>query len=307
MMRVGVDIGGTNIHVGLVDDHGSIVQKGVMLTDVQGGAEKIMCDAAGLVGKLCAKAGIGVQDLVSVGIGVPGPTHGSVAIRCVNLFWDHEDVGGMLSSFLNKRTYLGNDGDCAIVAEWKFGALTGTHNAAMLTLGTGLGGGFLIDKRLLHGATGCAAEIGHVILRQGGIPCNCGLYGCAEQYCAAIGLIRAACEEARKCPESLLHQAGITAKYVSDCVAAGDIAATNARDQYAENLSDVLAGVTNLFDPQRVALGGGVAKCHGLLKEIRDRLKKKRVFALNTVDVVLAKLGPDAGIIGAAVLDMMEA
>jgi glucokinase len=307
MMRAGVDIGGTNIHVGLVNEEGTIILKDVMPADVQGGAEKIMCDAAGLVKKLCTKAGMGVHDLISVGIGVPGPTHGSVAIRCVNLFWDHEDVGGMLSSFLNKRTYLGNDGDCATVAEWKFGALTGTQNAVMLTLGTGLGGGFLIDGRLLHGATGCAAEIGHVILRQGGIPCNCGLYGCAEQYCAAIGLIRAAREEAQKVPRSLLNQADITAKYVSDCVAMGDVAAMNARDEYAQNLSDVIAGITNLFDPERVALGGGVAKCHGLLKGIQDELKKKRVFAHTPVDVVAAKLGSDAGIIGAAVLDMMEA
>ncbi|MGI6168763.1 MAG: ROK family protein [Christensenellales bacterium] len=301
-MRAGIDLGGTKVAVGLVEEDGRIVARDVLPTRVADGADAILQDAAQLVRRLCEQAELSVQELGGVGIGVPGPVKDGVAISCPNLLWKRVAVGDKLEQLLGRSVQVGNDADCAAIAEWMFGALRGVCEGIMITLGTGLGGSFLIKGRLLKGAHGCSGEVGHMVLQYGGDLCNCGRRGCFERYCAAGGLMRMGISWGRRFPDSLLHRVEPSAKAVSDCYEQGDYAATMAMGEYVEYLAAGIANLLSLFDPERIVIGGGVSQAARLFENLDEAIDRTYQMPAPRAKIMPAVFGPEAGMIGAAML-----
>lgn len=303
-MRAGIDLGGTKVAVGLVQENGRIVRRDLLPTRVADGPDAILQDAAHLVRALCAQEGIAPGELLDVGIGVPGPAKDGVAISCPNLSWEQVAVAKKLEALLDLGVLVGNDADCAAIAEWMFGALRGVCEGIMITLGTGLGGSFLVRGRILRGAHGCSGEVGHMVLQYGGELCNCGRNGCFERYCAAGGLTRMGASWARRFPESMLHSFLPSAKAVSDCYEQGDYAATMAMGEYVEYLAAGLTNLISLFDPEVIVIGGGVSQAARLFENLGEAIDRIYHMPAPRAKILPARFGPEAGIIGAAMLSV---
>ena len=307
-MRVGVDIGGTSVKVGLVDESAKILRK-QSFPFPRGDAEALACSLRETVEELLKDEGLSMAEITFLGAVVPGSVtpDGSTVIHAYNL--EYHDVP--LRDILQKRfpgigIALVNDADGATLAELHYGALKGCKTAALLTLGTGLGGGIVLDGRLFHGGEGNGIELGHMILVDGGRPCTCGNRGCAEVYCSATALIGLGKDAAAAHPDSLLaagcagNPENIDAKLVIDCAREGDCAALAAFREYVGHLSSACASIFNAFDPEKLAIGGGVCGAGAFLFDPLWEQTKQKCFFARERAVVPAELGNDAGIIGAA-------
>lgn len=300
----GVDLGGTTVKIAYFDETGNMLDKWEIPTVKENDGKQILPDIAAAVLEHMEKTGAGKENILGIGIGVPGPVNDEgVVNRCVNLGWGvfniHEDLGKLTGL----RVVAGNDANVAALGEsWKGGG-QGAANMVMATLGTGVGGGIILGGKALNGVHGSGGEIGHMVLnREETEVCGCGKKGCAEQYCSATGVVRVAKRYLAACdmPSSLRTVEAMTCKDVFDAAKDGDQAAMTILEQVYAYLGEFLANICNVVDPEVVVLGGGVSKAGQPLVDGAKRYFDKWVFhGAKDVRFALATLGNDAGAYGA--------
>ena len=308
MYYVGIDLGGTGIKAGLVDEQGHILEKVSCPTKIERGHEAVIADMARLSYEVIEKAGKTLDDVKAIGIGLPGvldPRTGRVPF-CTNLGWHDVPVIQLMQKDIDKPIYVDNDATVACLAENVAGVSAGAKSSVFLTLGTGVGGGIVIGGKVYSGSHGVGSELGHMIVVVDGEQCTCGNRGCWERYASATALIRMGKEAAAAHPESVLAKdvEGMNARMVIDAAREGDEAAMGVFDRYTTYLATGLVNIINFLDPEIIALGGGVSGAgEFLLKPVREKLAKMIFYkAMPYARVELATLGNDAGIIGAAML-----
>lgn len=307
MYTIGVDLGGTNIAAGVVNENCEIVFRGSVPTNAGRDFDEIVKDMGGLINKLLADSNISPEEVKYVGIGAPGvlDNEAGTVTDNSNIKWVNYPIREKLQQYINKPVFLGNDANVAAWAEYMGGVGRGTKNFLMLTLGTGVGGGMVLNGKLYTGSHNIGAEIGHTTFKAGGAQCGCGNHGCIEAYCSATALIKRAKAALEKDNDSSLAKAAkISAKTVVDAATAGDRLALKIFDEYTDDLAQVIASMINFLDPDVIALGGGVANAgEFLLKPVREKYPRYVTFrAMEKTRVLAAKMGNDAGIIGSAVL-----
>ncbi len=292
MQTIGIDLGGTTLSAGLIDPKGNIINRNTVDTDHASG-EAIIIQIIELVRSLCP-----VGENLRVGIAIPGwvdSAQGKV-VTCPNIPLQGVMLAGRLSSALNCDVRIENDANCAALGEQRFGAAKNCQNLILLTLGTGLGGGAMVNGKLLTGVG--SAEFGHILLVRNGLPCGCGRHGCREVYCSATALIRMANE----------HAGGgyRRAKEVFEAVANGDRAATAAFEEYIGYLADCIVDFITAFHPELILLGGGITGAgDALFVPLRREIKRICAGFIGGFDlppVLSAQNKNDAGILGAAAL-----
>lgn len=300
----GVDLGGTTVKLAYFDETGKMLDKWEIPTDISDNGSHILPDiAAALLGYISEK-GIEKEQLLGVGIGVPGPvSDDGVVNRCSNLFWGVFNVNDTLSKLTGLKVKAGNDATVAALGEcWKGGG-QGSENMVMVTLGTGVGGGIVANGKILLGAHGAAGEIGHMVLNRAETePCNCGKYGCVEQYCSATGIVRIARQQLSQsdAPSVLRERENLTCKDIFDAAGAGDSLSQQILETVYDYLGEFLGSLCSVLNPSRVVLGGGVSKAGAPLLEGIGRHFPKYVFhACQEAEFTLAELGNDAGAYGA--------
>jgi len=308
---VGIDVGGTGLKAGVVTEDGKIISKVTCPTGVERGAEAVVNDMAHLALRAIEEAKLTMDDIKAVGIGIPGiqdPATNRVPF-CTNLGWHDVPLVEWMQKVIDKPIYVNNDATVAGLAEAVSGVSAGVKNSVFITLGTGVGGGVVIDGKVFSGSHGVGTEIGHMMTVAGGRQCTCGNRGCWETYASATAIIRMGQEMARVNPDcELLKAAGsienITAKHVIDLAKAGDAKCGTIFDQYVENLCVGIVNIINILDPEVIALGGGVAGAgQFLLDAVRAKLPSMIFYkTMPYARIELATLGNDAGIIGAAML-----
>lgn len=307
MYTVGIDLGGTNIAVGLVNEKYEIVARLSTPTAASRGFDAIMKDMGQTVLTLLENNNVSLDQVKYIGVGAPGildNDKGTVTDNS-NLHWVDYPIREKLQQYIDKPVYLGNDANVAAWAEYLNGCGRGTKNFIMLTLGTGVGGGIVFDGKLYTGSHNAGAEIGHINFIAGGNSCGCGNKGCVEAYCSATALIKMAEKDKNAYPDSVIAKAEtIDAKVVVDASQAGDEYGVKLFNEYVTNLAQVIASIVNFLDPDVIALGGGVANAgEYLLEPVRKEMVKYMVFpAFTTTKVLKAEMGNDAGIIGSALL-----
>ena len=312
MLYIGVDVGGMSIKAGLVDEEGNILYKHSCPTGVKRGYVAVIRDIAQLGLATVAKSGHSMDEVKAIGIGIPGimDQHTGIVPFCTNLAWHDVPILEEMKQYTDLPVYVDNDATVAGLAESVKGVSASTKDSVFVTLGTGVGGGIIINGKPFSGAHGVASEIGHMVTVAGGLPCTCGKRGCWERYASATALIRAGrvlCAEKPGCP---LMQAvdgdirTLTAKDVIDLAMDGDADCVKIFDDYIYHLVVGLTNLINVYDPEVIVLGGGVSHSgEFLLNAVRALLPKYVFFkTMPYARVELAQLTNDAGIIGAAML-----
>lgn len=303
----GIDVGGTTVKLGLFDDTGRLLEKWEIPTRTEEGGRNVLPDTAASLRGHLAERNASTADLLGAGIGVPGAVMQDGTVnRCVNLGWGVFSLTGKLSALLDGvKVSAGNDANVAALGEqWKGGG-QGRHNIVMVTLGTGVGGGIVINDRILTGAFGAAGEIGHIQMRDDEPEtCGCGKHGCLEQYASARGIARVAGKYLADHPEkkSALRTADhISARVVFNAAKKGDATAREIVEIVCEYLGKGLASVAEVVDPEIFVIGGGVSKAGPILTDTIKKYYVRYVFhASRGTAFALARLGNDAGIYGAA-------
>lgn len=311
--RIGVDVGGSSIKIGLVDENSEIVIKRSAGTPEL--FEDAMRTIADLTADVAGEADISAEELICVGVGVPCSVVRETGklVLANNTSWKDVSIRDELSKYIRAPLYFGNDANCAVIGETIAGAAKGKKNVVMLTLGTGVGGGIIINGKLFAGGDGLGAEAGHTPLVHDGIRCTCGIKGCLECYASATALIRQTKEAMESDPESAISDwvkeyGEINGKTAFDCAKAGDRTAIEVTDTYAGYIAHGIGGFVNVFRPELVILGGGISNAgEFLLDKIRKQLPEYVLAAdiIGAPAIRKALLGNDAGIIGAAYLDQM--
>ena len=312
MVYAGIDVGGTGIQVGVVDETGHIIAKSSMVTEVGVPYQEQIAGMARCVQEAMNKAGLPMSELKSVGAGVPGLADqktGMVAY-CPNIHWSNVPFRAEFQKHIDKPVFIDNDATVAGLAESVAGVSAGSDSSVFLTLGTGVGGGIVINGKVWNGAHGVGSELGHMTLVVDGVPCTCGNDGCVERYCSATALIRMAKQSCLAYPESMIMTLAdndpekISAKTVIDAAKAGDPTAKRIFDRYAKYLAITINNVTAFMDPEMIVLGGGVSRAgEFLLDAVVNQLPRYLMYkTLPSPKICLAKLGNEAGIIGAALL-----
>ena len=314
MYRIGVDLGGTNIAVGLVNENLELVKKVSTPTGATRPGEEIVADIAALCKKVCEEYGISLSDVESIGIATPGiANHDTGVVEYANnLPFRKFPIADLLRAALGTDTpvKIENDANAAAWGEACAGAAKGTKNSVMITLGTGVGGGIVIDNKVYSGFNYAGGELGHIVIEIDGAQCSCGRKGCWEAYSSATALIRMTREKLDECRATGRHtimtdKPKISGRTACDAMRAGDEAAKEVYDKYIKYLACGLATIINIFQPEVISLGGGVSGegqslIDSLLPIIRSEQYGGGVVPLT--DIRIAKLGNDAGIIGAAML-----
>ncbi len=310
---VGVDVGGTTVKLGMFDVNGDVTAKWEIPTRTEDGGKLILPDIADSIKKEIVAHDISAEDVIGVGIGVPGPVDDKgVVHKAVNLGWDRDFslVDAMAPLLPNMPVKGGNDANVAALGEmWKGGG-QGCSNLVAVTLGTGVGGGIIINGRLVNGSTGAGGEIGHIHIEDNETEsCGCGNYGCLEEYASATGIVRLANRElAASDAPSVLRDQKITAKSVFDAVKAGDALAIRVAEKFGDYLGKGLAIIAGVVNPEVFVIGGGVSKAGEVLFDyIRPSFEKTVFHGSKNTRFALATLGNDAGIYGAAKLVLEDA
>ena len=308
----GVDIGGTTVKIGMFTTQGEMVEKWEITTRTDEGGKYILSDIAASVEDKLAEKRIEKSDVAGVGMGVPGPVKADgTVIKCVNLGWGIFNVEEELSKLLALPVKAGNDANMAALGEMWQGGGKGHKDIVMVTLGTGVGGGIILDGKMLAGTNGAGGEIGHVHVDDTITEsCNCGNKGCLEQVASATGIARLARKAlaADDRPSLMRDAAEVSAKTVFDAVKAGDEVAKEVAETFGKYLGTALAVIAGVVDPQVFVIGGGVSKAGPVLLEYIQKYYKVYAFpSCKDAAFVLATLGNDAGIYGAAKLVLEEA
>ncbi len=312
MIYIGIDVGGMSIKAGAVDADGNILFKHACPTGVERGYGAVIQDIAELGISAVKKAGYTMEDVKAIGIGIPGimDQRSGVVPFCTNLAWHDVPIIEEMKKYTDVPVFVDNDATVAGLAESVKGVSAGCRDSVFVTLGTGVGGGVVINGRVFSGAHGVATEIGHMVTVDGGELCTCGKRGCWERYASATALIR---EGRRLCadkPDCALMQAvegdimKITAKHVIDLAKAGDDDCAGIFRWYIHHLAVGISNLINVYDPEVIVLGGGVSHSgEFLLNAVRAALPKYVFFkSMPCARIELAQLTNDAGIIGAAML-----
>lgn len=306
MYCFGVDIGGTTVKIGLFQEDGTVLDKWEIVTRREDHGAAILPDVAKAIEEKLAERGIEKEKVVGIGVGVPAPvTADGVVKQTANLNWGYKEVKRELEELTGIKVEVGNDANVATLGEmWKGGG-QGNKNMVMVTLGTGVGGGIIIDGNILIGTNGAGGEIGHIVMEPDETErCGCGKTGCLEQYASASGIVRLAKRYLADFKgDTVLKIDSVTAKDVFDAVKAGDQAAIEIAKVFGRYLGHGLASVSALVDPSIFVIGGGVSKAGEILFDyIKEPYMEKAFFANKEVKFALAELGNDAGIYGAAKL-----
>lgn len=301
----GVDVGGTTVKLGLFDIDGNILDKWEIPTRTEDGGKNILPDIAASIRSKMNEKDITEDDLAGVGVGVPGPVdRKGIVHKAVNLGWNQFDIKKELGGILDGiRIEASNDANVAALGElWKGGG-KGYDNIVAVTLGTGIGGGIIVNGKILSGATGAGGEIGHIHVDDNETEkCGCGNYGCLEQYGSATGITRLANRVLASSDEdSVLRQGEVSAKTVFDAVKAGDKLAIETAKQFGDYLGKGLGIIADIVNPEIFVIGGGVSKAGEILFDYIKPAFDETVFHGSSEAVfALASLGNDAGIYGAA-------
>ncbi len=315
MYRVGIDLGGTNIVAGVVDNEYNIIARAECKTAVPR-PESDVCDSmAAIVKEALKKAKLKMDDIDYIGIGVPGAVNPETRIieTSPNLFFQNWEVSRMMEERLNKYVKVENDANAAALGEFLAGSAKGSRNAIAITLGTGVGGGIIIDGKIYSGSNYAGAELGHIVIIKDGRQCGCGRHGCWEAYASANALIEQTKEAIRneKAEFSYMLNAvegdlnNVTGKTAFDAMLAGDNTGTEVVQRYIEYLATGIVNVINIFQPDVLCIGGGVSRQgENLLGPLRAIVEQERFTKHNEkqTKICIASLGNDAGIIGAACL-----
>ena len=303
----GIDIGGTTVKMGLFDEKGDMLEKWEIVTRKENNGENILPDIVKSIKEKNTEKSIETDDILGIGMGVPGPiTEDGRVLKCANLGWGIFSVADEMSKLTGvEKVKVGNDENVAALGEQWRGGGRGFDNIVMVTLGTGVGGGIIMDGKILTGENGAAGEIGHITVNpKETLTCGCGCKGCLEQYSSATGVIRMAKErlEASDKPSELRKFAAdeIGGKEVFDAYKAGDELAAEAVNEFAIYLGMGLGNVASVVDTQAFVIGGGLSKNGPVVIDIvKEQYKKNVMFALKNTEFRLAELGNDAGMYGA--------
>lgn len=316
MYHLGIDLGGTNIAVGVVDENFNIVGRGKMKTNSPRPAEEICDDMATAAKMAISDAGLTMDDIDTIGVGAPGsidPYTGMIATSN-NLRFNKVPMGQMLKERLGRDVFLENDANAAAYGEFLAGAGVGTKNMIAITLGTGVGSGIIIDGKLFSGANLAGGELGHNVIVVDGKPCTCGRNGCWETYASATGLINLTKDAMQNNKDTAMWKMcngdinKVSGRTAYEGMRAGDEVATSVVRDYEKYLSYGIVNVVNIFQPEVLCIGGGISKEGDTLLKPVQKAVEKHNFAKNVerqTQIKIAKLGNDAGIIGAAYIHQL--
>lgn len=315
MYCVGIDLGGTTIKAGIVDESYQIVLSGAVPTDCRNGARVVVQDMASLVYSLLYESGISIEQVAAIGVGVPGTANKKTGMveYANNLGFENEPLVPLLKNYFSKPIYFDNDGNAAAWGEYLAGSGKGHSSMIMVTLGTGVGAGMILNGELYEGCNYAAGEFGHFVIQHDGIPCNCGRRGCFETYASATALIRMTKEhmETEEGKQSLLWElcnqdiGQVDGRMLFDAVRKDDNTAKEVLEEYVYYLAIGITDIINMFQPEILCIGGGISKAGDLLLEPLKKLVDKQIYTRTSAvktEIVIASLDNDAGIIGAAML-----
>lgn len=307
-MYIGIDLGGTNIAAGVVDENGKILAQDSTPTLNERDYTEIVKDMAMLCKKIIKEAGLEEKDIKAIGIGSPGSidNENGVVTYANNLKMDNTPIAAELKKYLDVPVNVENDANAAAYGEYVING-EGVDDFIFITLGTGVGGGIVIDKKIYRGFNGAGGELGHTTLVHNGEPCSCGNKGCWEAYASVTALIKQTEAAMKKNPDSLMHKFAEKEQKVSgrtafDAAKSGDAAAKEVVEQYIAYVADGIMGMINIFQPEKLVIGGGISKEGDyLLKPIIEYVDKYGYNKhMKTTKISIATLFNDAGIIGAA-------
>lgn len=310
---IGIDLGGTNIVAGVVDENYNIIKKASTKTNLPRPEKEIAEDMVKVSLQAVKEAGITMEDIEWVGVGTPGIANsekGIIEYSC-NLGFDNTPMRDYIREKIDKPVYIENDANAAAYGEFVAGAAKGAKNAVCITLGTGVGGGIIIDGKIYSGSNFAGAEIGHMVIDVHGPKCSCGRKGCFEVFSSATGLIRMTREAMEQDKDTLMHKISqerngkVTARTSFDAMRAGDKKAKEVVDEFINYLAVGITNTINIFQPDILCIGGGVCNEGDTLLLPVKELVSREVYSQDSpknTEIVIAKLGNDAGIIGAAFL-----
>lgn len=310
MYKIGIDIGGMSIKAGLVDN-GEIIDRLAKETDIQGGLDKLVEDITYLVNELISQNNIIIEQIETIGIGFPGVVTNEGAVTCVNLGLKNALIVPKLKeNFKNTTVKVGNDANVAALAEYTYGSMKGYDTGVMITLGTGVGGGIVVNGKLITGANGVGAEIGHMMIASNYYNCNCGNNGCFETFCSATAIIKYTQKLLEENKESIIRNMcendidKVTAKMVFDAYKENDDIAVEVIKRFKKYLAMGLGNIVNFIDPGVISIGGGVSNASDILLDgLCEEVKKHLPYKETPIgDIVIAKFKNDAGILGASAL-----
>ncbi len=313
MYRIGIDIGGTNLAYGLVSEDGTLIKKVSYPVDSTMDDVSIAKCMAETAVSFIAECGISQEDVISIGLGVPGVCDDAkgVIVYTVNMPFRKTNIGKIFKEYTSIPIHMANDANCAALGEALCGGAKGHKTSVTITLGTGVGGGIIIDGKIYVGGNGAAGELGHMVIRAKGEKCSCGRRGCIEAYASATGIIRDTKKMAEKHPESIINQlvdgdlSKVSGKTAFDAMRAGDKWGKKVVDDYIKYLGEGVINYINIFQPDIILLGGGISKeGDTLLKPLRRYVFRYAYGSkfLKRAKIECATLGNDAGIVGAAML-----
>lgn len=315
MYRVGIDLGGTNIAIGIVDETGKMIYKNSTptLTNERTSEELVEAMAKFAI-QVVEEAGITMDDVKSVGIGSPGTpdAKNGILLYANNLRMFNVPMRAIMQRYIDKPIYIGNDANCAALGEVVAGGAKDTECAIMITLGTGVGGGIVINNKIYDGFNNAGGELGHFVMVVDGEYCTCGRNGCFEAYASATALINQTVKAAKEHPESMIHSlvdgdlSKVTGKTAFDAMHAGDATGKAVIDNYIRYLGEGVVSLINIFQPEVFLIGGGICAQKEALFGPLNEMAKKYAYSKDEsklTKIMPAVLGNDAGIIGAAMLD----
>lgn len=314
---VGIDLGGTNIVAGVVDEDYNIIAKASTKTNCPRPEKEIADDMARMALEAVKNADLTIDQIEWIGVGTPGIANSEKGIieYSNNLGFKNTPMVKYIQETIDKPVFIENDANAAAYGEFVAGAAKGAKNAVCITLGTGVGGGIIIDGKIYSGSNFAGAEIGHTVIEVDGAQCSCGRKGCFEAYSSATGLIRMTKEAIAEHPDCIMAKAAeekgkVTARTSFDSMRAGDKYAKAVVDKYIKYLAAGITNTINIFQPDILCIGGGVCNEGDPLLLPMKELVAKEVYTRNSeknCEIVIAKLGNDAGIIGAAFLGRANA
>lgn len=308
MYYIGVDLGGTNIAAGVVDENGKILVQDSTPTLNERPYTEIVKDMANLCKKIIDDAGLAESDIKAIGIGSPGSidNENGVVVYANNLKMDHSPIAAELKKYINVPVNIENDANAAAYGEYVING-GGVDDFVFITLGTGVGGGVIINKKIYRGFNGAGGELGHITLVHDGEPCTCGNHGCWEAYASVTALIRQTEAAMKENPDSMMHEVAKKENKVSGKTAFiaaknGDAAAQKVVDTYIGYVADGIMSVINIFQPEKLVIGGGISKEGDYLLKPIIRYVDKAGYNkyMKKTKISIATLFNDAGIIGAA-------
>ncbi|MBU3074409.1 ROK family protein [Clostridium estertheticum] len=311
-MYIGIDLGGTNIAIGIVDENGKIIHEESCETRSEREPQELIDDMIGLVLKVLDEYHMQLNEITAIGVGIPGlaDKDGNV-IFCVNLGWRNVPLRKMLEDVLHTPVYIDNDATVAALAEYESGSMQNCKSGLMLTLGTGIGGGIIINGEIYSGFNGVGSELGHTVIGENFYNCNCGRNGCLETFASSTAIIKYTKKLIMEMnePTTITENVegnidNLNAKIIFDCAKKGDKIAALAVNRLIKYLGIGIINIVNFIDPEIIVLGGGIAGAGQYLLDLitKEVLANKYYKDLPIAKIVLAQLGNKAGVIGAAMV-----